>query len=947
MSDIVDAFQLQIQADEQVTAVLKKISAEASKGVNVGVHMTADVTSVLNAIDKVAKELQSKVANGTFDFNDLFNLKGSISQLGGFADKFKELTPIFNALNTGANTLTSSMTKIASLKLEAGKFQSLQTTLSNIDKTIGDIASKLGVANGAGAFDNVEQGAKEAAQATEELSKVKENADAKMNTAAKAAGKAQVQTQNNVQAEMKETLATTEQIEQAYQRMRSQSEFDRASISRTLNDNYSGTSNVESSRTVLSQLKNAHDSYDLSIAKNWNWEQQYQWVVKFVRIYEEYGSRADHTNKSLSKHTELYNQLKPNVESYKQSLQAVLDLEQRMMNGGNTSAPAKPLQQAAQEAATTAANVEKVEQNLTDAAAKAEVLEQQMADVNAKAAQSVTGKVDIGNTVKVTGDNGQLALEKTLRGTYRIQQQMVKIMAEINAKMVSGANAATASYEQLRTVMQETVEAGRQLGAAESKQKEPYALMKQELTEILRLKKLLPNAGEAEKKIIGSQINELYKQASQHQKIIDKANERNAVEQQTVNLIRNQIKLQEAANKTSIASGQKTKLETKYNSARNALKGANGNTLINTPEAQQIQSVVEQFRQCDLAIAQVHNNFKALNSNNRNAINQAIKDYERLTVAQREALKEGAYNAFNNSGKFKGQYIPLDQSQISMLQTVQVGTEQYKNALIDVAEKATGFKMVSAELDATGTKLVSTYYDQDRNLRKITTSYNAAAGQARQFQNNIQMHEGIVSSVFKPLGNKIKEIFRYFSAYMIVMRFFNAFKQGIQYVKELNTALTEMQLVTESTSNEMARVEKEIQKIAASVASTNVDIAKSATDWAKLGYNMSDALALAGVSAQYAKVGFTDVATASENLTATMQAFYSDDLRNGLVDAGELAESLTDKFVDVGNKFASSAQGLGQGMTAASAALVAAGEHHRLNYMETCCYRTHLIAKTA
>ena len=55
MSEIVDAFQLQIQADEQVTATLNNIAKEASKGVTVGVHMDADVTGVLNAIDKVAK----------------------------------------------------------------------------------------------------------------------------------------------------------------------------------------------------------------------------------------------------------------------------------------------------------------------------------------------------------------------------------------------------------------------------------------------------------------------------------------------------------------------------------------------------------------------------------------------------------------------------------------------------------------------------------------------------------------------------------------------------------------------------------------------------------------------------------------------------------------------------------------------------------------------------
>lgn len=373
-----------------------------------------------------------------------------------------------------------------------------------------------------------------------------------------------------------------------------------------------------------------------------------------------------------------------------------------------------------------------------------------------------------------------------------------------------------------------------------------------------------------------------------------------------------------------LTSGSATK--SNYNSISKTLRDAGRRgELIDTKEGQKIQQLITKFAEYDRWIAQVGGHFDQLSNEQQKEIQESIDKFNQLTAAQKDALKAGAYNTYNKSGAHKGEYVPLNQSQIDMLKAAQVGTEQYKQALIDVAYSATGYEAVSARLDNTGKNLIYTYHDQDKNLKEITVSYNNATNEARKFQNSVQQHQGIVKSVFAPFGNKLKEIFRYFSAYTIVMRFFNAFKQGVQYVRELNTALTEMQLVTESTADEMARTEKEIQKIAASVASTNTDIAKSATDWARLGYSMSDALELAGVSAQYAKVGFTDVATASENLTATMQGFYSKELASGLIDAGELAETLTDKFVDVGNKFASSADGLGQGMTAASAALVAAG----------------------
>lgn len=130
--------------------------------------------------------------------------------------------------------------------------------------------------------------------------------------------------------QQEQILRNAVEIKAAYDRMNQKSnEWGRADIQRTLNGDYNGYSETDSTRTVLSQLKNAHEAYDLSMSNGWNWEDQYQWAVKFVTLYEQYQGRDNGTEKSLLKHAELYQRLSPLVEGYRKELQKVLDFSQK------------------------------------------------------------------------------------------------------------------------------------------------------------------------------------------------------------------------------------------------------------------------------------------------------------------------------------------------------------------------------------------------------------------------------------------------------------------------------------------------------------------------------------------------------------------------------------------------------------------------------------------
>ena len=150
-----------------------------------------------------------------------------------------------------------------------------------------------------------------------------------------------------------------------------------------------------------------------------------------------------------------------------------------------------------------------------------------------------------------------------------------------------------------------------------------------------------------------------------------------------------------------------------------------------------------------------------------------------------------------------------------------------------------------------------------------------------------------------PLTSKMKQLAIYFSSFTLMMRFINSVKKGITSIKELNTALTEFQVVTGASDRELQEFGSDAKDVAQSVASTTADVVSSAVDWSRLGYNASDSLQLAKEAAELAKVGFMDVDEATSSLTASLQGFYA-----GTDQAAARGQELIDKFVEVGKMIA-------------------------------------------
>lgn len=169
-------------------------------------------------------------------------------------------------------------------------------------------------------------------------------------------------------------------------------------------------------------------------------------------------------------------------------------------------------------------------------------------------------------------------------------------------------------------------------------------------------------------------------------------------------------------------------------------------------------------------------------------------------------------------------------------------------------------------------------------------------------------------------GNKIKEAFdsRVVQriAQVLLLSMVRALKKVYDNVKEINTAMTELQIVTMATSSQMEKTAKEIARSARSIGASISDLTNSTTVYARLGYELADAQTLAEKTTIYARVAGVNVNEATTNITGIIKAFN--------IGADGL-EAVLDQLMWVGNNFPISQAEIGEAMNNAASALVANG----------------------
>lgn len=220
-----------------------------------------------------------------------------------------------------------------------------------------------------------------------------------------------------------------------------------------------------------------------------------------------------------------------------------------------------------------------------------------------------------------------------------------------------------------------------------------------------------------------------------------------------------------------------------------------------------------------------------------------------------------------------------------------------------------------------------------------TTRYTNNAGKILTVQEKIIAGEKKYKLSLKEVGNAVEtnakqadkwkyswsKAFQSFTTYMSVTTVFyqavNTIKDMIQEVTELDSALVELQKVTDLEGASLQKFTQDAYDAAEAVAKTGTEMVQAATEFAKAGYNENQILQLGELALMYTNIADEEVSAAesAEFMIAQMKAFNIE---------AEDAIHIIDAVNEVANNFAVSSADIANNLGKSSAVMANAGNSY-------------------
>lgn len=198
--------------------------------------------------------------------------------------------------------------------------------------------------------------------------------------------------------------------------------------------------------------------------------------------------------------------------------------------------------------------------------------------------------------------------------------------------------------------------------------------------------------------------------------------------------------------------------------------------------------------------------------------NQAYKALDNMIKSSRKLQGEGIGDPYEivSGTNIGDQNIRMQELQnaVNLFSNGTAKVGQFNAACTELSytvKNADGtFTEFTAVLDSTGTKIVN------------------VAGKTKE-------STSLFKSAFGSLKKKSKEILTYMTSMGVMTRVIGQIKQGIQYVKDIDSALTELKKVTDETDETYAKFLNTMAQTGANVGATTSDLTNMAANWARLG----------------------------------------------------------------------------------------------------------------
>lgn len=323
-------------------------------------------------------------------------------------------------------------------------------------------------------------------------------------------------------------------------------------------------------------------------------------------------------------------------------------------------------------------------------------------------------------------------------------------------------------------------------------------------------------------------------------------------------------------------------------------------------KAQELKSVYEQIVSLNKSFANTNPS-----EEQRIAFNRLTDEFNETYSALDKIIKSSRKLAQNGSNIFELYNDGKTEFDLS-------SEEGRMTALKEAVNFMSDGKAQIGEFNRGCTALNYTVKNSDGTFTEFTARINEAGTAIVETTGKTQKSTTMFGRFFDELKRKARGIATYLISITSFQSVWQEIRQGITYIKEIDSALTELKKVTDETDETYEKFLDTASKVGSEIGSTIADFTDATADFARLGYSISEATKLAEAASIYKNVGdgIDSVSQATESIISTMKAF-------GIEADNSMA--IVDKFNEVGNNFAISSTGIGEALQRSASALYESG----------------------
>lgn len=339
------------------------------------------------------------------------------------------------------------------------------------------------------------------------------------------------------------------------------------------------------------------------------------------------------------------------------------------------------------------------------------------------------------------------------------------------------------------------------------------------------------------------------------------------------------------------------------------------------PETDEVKAVLAMYKAVYKRLVQINDVSKNTGVRNYEELNSAFKDFEYIGTSVNSTISslDDLMKVLSANARSATHSVREFNAEAKKTRNTNTYEKSMQNTMYTAQRYFNNNSKISTNTEAY-TRFVDFFNTYDEKIKsKMFTQENS--NQMSKDWSELKKYIQDAGLETDKLSVKLKKLFEVNIKSQLANQVINAFQQGLrqvyQNVVDIDSAMTELKKVTDETSARYSQFMENAGTRAKDLGTSITNVINSTADFARLGYNIDEAEKVSDAALMLKNVGdgISSIDDASSMVISSMQAFG--------IETKDVMR-IVNEYNTAGNKFAISADGVGQAINRSGAALKSA-----------------------